>query len=88
MVGSHNFLEYVEFVYYARKLGYSDFFTSDTSPTRWDIKKTFEANARITNKIWNLFDRFDDGEFGALISGGDYVSTFKFIEEHIFKLPT
>ncbi len=86
MVGSHNFLEYVEFIYYAKALGYDDFFTSDTSPTRWDIKETFEANSRITNKVWMMLDRLDGDEFETLIRGGDYLKTFKFIEANIFNL--
>ena len=86
VVGSHNFIEYVEFIYYARELGYDDYFTSDTSPTRWDIKETFEANARITNKIWKMFDRIDTAELSALIRGGDYTKTFKFIETNILHL--
>ncbi|MBU3951260.1 MAG: sugar phosphate isomerase/epimerase, partial [Proteobacteria bacterium] len=50
--GTKHFLEYVEFLYYLKKYNYTDYFTSDTSPTRWDIKGTFEANSRLTNKIW------------------------------------
>ena len=38
-------MEYVEFLYYLKKDGYNDYLTSDTSPTRWDIKGTFEANS-------------------------------------------
>ena len=51
--GTKHFLEYVEFLYYLKKYGYDDYLTSDTSPTRWDIKGTFEANARVTNRIWD-----------------------------------
>ena len=29
------------------KYGYDGYLTSDTSPTRWDIKKMFEANNRL-----------------------------------------
>jgi len=50
-VGTKNFLTYVEFLFYLQEYNYNDFLTSDTSPTRWDIKETFEANVRLTNKI-------------------------------------
>lgn len=86
MVASHNFLEYVEFVYYLQKYNYNDFLTSDTSPTRWDIKGTFEANTRMTNKIWMKLLSIDKEEFESLISGSDYLETWKFIEANILSL--
>ncbi len=84
--GTKHFLEYVEFLYYLKKYGYNDYLTSDTSPTRWDIKGTFEANSRMSNKIWKLLDRIDMDEFQGLIAGGDYLQTWKFIEANIFAL--
>jgi xylose isomerase len=84
--GTKHFLEYAEFLYYLKKLGYADYLTSDTSPTRWDIKGTFEANSRITNRLWAMFDRIDDRTFSKLIAGSDYLKTWKFIEREIFSL--
>lgn len=86
MVGTKHFLDYVEFLYYLQQYNYNDYITSDTSPTRWDIKGTFEANARLTNKIWNLLSKLDKKEFNKLISGNDYLKTWKFIEKNIFSL--
>jgi xylose isomerase len=85
-VGSRNLLAYVEFLWYLQEYRYDGYFTSDTSPTRWDIKGTFEINARMTNKIWNRLAELDRREFKALISGDDYLQTWKFIEERILKL--
>jgi xylose isomerase len=84
--GTKHFLEYVEFLYYLKKYGYEDYLTSDTSPTRWDIKGTFEANSRITNRIWAMLDKIDDRMFSRLISGDDYLKTWKFIEKEILGL--
>jgi xylose isomerase len=84
--GTKHFLEYVEFLYYLKKYGYNDYLTSDTSPTRWDIKGTFEANSRMSNKIWNLLEQIDLDEFEGLIAAGDYLQTWKFIEANIFSL--
>lgn len=86
MVASHNFLEYVEFLYYLQKYNYNDYLTSDTSPTRWDIKGTFEANTRMTNKIWKKLESIDKDEFQTLISGGDFFKTWKFIEADLLSL--
>ncbi len=86
MVASHNFLEYVEFLFYLQEYGYCDFLTSDTSPTRWDICGTFEANARMTQKIWDRLNGLDRRDFRGLIRGGDFLKTWKFIETNIFRL--
>jgi len=86
MVGTHNYIDYLEFLYYLRKDGYTGWYTSDTSPTRWDIKETFEMNARVTQKMWNLLDRIDTEEFEHLLSEGEYLRTWKFLEKHVYGL--
>ncbi|MCF8089055.1 MAG: sugar phosphate isomerase/epimerase [Desulfotignum sp.] len=84
--GTKHFLDYVEFLYYLKKYDYTDYFTSDTSPTRWDIKGTFQANSRLTNKIWNLLDTIDLSALENRMARGDYLKTWQFIERHIFGL--
>jgi len=84
--GTKHFLEYVEFLFYLKQYGYQDYFTSDTSPTRWDIKGTFEANSRMTNRIWALLDKIDSNELKGLLSQDDYLKTWRFIENNIFAL--
>lgn len=84
--GTKHYLDYVEFLYYLRRGGYDDFMTSDTSPTRWDIKGTFEANSRLTNKIWRLLEVVDGNELARLLAGGKYLETWKFIEREFFGL--
>lgn len=84
--GTKHYLEYVEFIFYLKKYGYNDYFTSDTSPTRWDIKGTFEANSRLTNKIWNRLDEIGLDNFDNLMAEGDYLSTWKFIENELFRM--
>ncbi|MFW5883875.1 MAG: sugar phosphate isomerase/epimerase family protein [bacterium] len=81
--GSHTLLEYVEFVYYMKEFGYDDYVTSDTHPTRWDIRRTFEINARLTDKIWSLLDTVGMDEIRKLIDNEDYPTTWRFIEEKI-----
>lgn len=83
-VGSKHLLDYIEFLYYLQKYGYSGFLTADTSPTRWDIKRNFETNARLSKKIWNLLENLDRREIESLIHGDDYMKTWEFIETHMF----
>jgi xylose isomerase len=84
--GTKHYLDYVEFLYYLKKYGYNDFMTSDTSPTRWDIRGTFEANSRLTLKIWKMLHRIDCGELEQLMAAGDYLATWRFVEEQILKV--
>jgi xylose isomerase len=84
--GTKHFLEYIEFIYYLKKYGYNDYLTSDTSPTRWDIRGTFEANSRMSNKIWQRLDEVDGGRLAELMARGDYLETWKFIETNLFGL--
>jgi xylose isomerase len=86
MAASHNFLEYAEFLFYLQELGYDDFLTSDTSPTRWDITGTFEANNRMTRKIWSRLQGIDREAFKALIHGGDFLETWKYVEKELLSL--
>jgi len=85
-VGTKHLLSYIEFLYYLQKYNYKGFFTSDTSPTRWDIKRTFETNARVTNKLMNKLDKIDKKAFEKLINGEDYLETWRFIEENILSI--
>ncbi len=84
--GTKHYLEYVEFLYYLKKYGYDDYITSDTSPTRWDIRGTFEANSRLSNKIWDLLDRIEGDKLEHLMAKGDYLQTWRFIEENLLSL--
>ena len=83
MVGTHNLLDYIEFLYYLQEYEYGDFLTSDTSPTRWDIKGTFAVNTRFTNKIWNKLYSIDREKLNSLVSKRNYLNTWKFIENEI-----
>ena len=84
--GTKHYLEYVEFLFYLKKYGYKDYFTSDTSPTRWDIKGTFEANSRLTNKIWTRLDEIGVDRIDHLMSQDDYLATWQFVEKELFRL--
>ena len=84
--GSKHFLAYAEFLYYLRKYGYDDYVTSDTSPTRYDIKSMFEANNRITAKLLTRLEEMEKKGLDKLMEAGDYMATWKFLEEELFGL--
>jgi xylose isomerase len=86
MAASHNFLEYAEFLHYLQVAGYKDYLTTDASPTRWDIVGFFDANTRMTQKIWTLLQTVGRKELRSLVRGGDFLATWKFIETKILRL--
>lgn len=86
MVATKHYIEYVEFLYYLQELNYKDYLTSDTSPTRWDIKETFEMNARMTEKLWQKLRLMDREELSGLIQGRNHLKTSRFLEQHLFGL--
>jgi xylose isomerase len=60
--------------------------TSDTSPTRWDIKRTFEINGKMTNKIYNKLEEIDMEKVKGQIDKEDYLDTWEFICEEFLGL--
>jgi xylose isomerase len=84
--GSKHLIAYAEFLHYLRRYGYRDYLTSDTSPTRWDITGMFETNNRLTSKLVSALDRMDAAGFDEVLSGDDYLQTWKFIEEELLNL--
>ena len=67
-------------------MGYDGWFTSDTSPTRWDVAGTFEANARLSSKIERLLDRVGDDAILESMRKGDYLATWRFVESKLLGL--
>ena len=60
--------------------------TSDTSPTRWDIRGTFEMNARVTKKLWDRLLSVDRDELARLIASESFLETWNFIENDLLNL--
>lgn len=83
---SQNLLEYMEFIYYLKKFNYTDYITSDTSPTRTNIQKTFEANARLTNKISGKIDALGMDWFEELFTMKDYMEAWLLMENELLGL--
>ncbi len=43
-------------------------------------------NVRLTNKLWALLERQSPRELEALIAEGDYLQTWRWIEEKLLSL--
>ena len=81
--GSHTLLEYIEFIFYLKEFGYDGYLTSDTHPTRWDMRRMFEINSRLTEKIWKLLDTVGMDALRSMLDNEDYPTTWHFIETNI-----
>jgi xylose isomerase len=81
--GTKHYLEYVELLAYLKRAGYAGWFTSDSSPTRWEAKPFFEANARLTNAIWAILEQVGEAELRKRIGAEDYMATWRWIETEI-----
>ncbi len=86
IAGSRHLLDYIEFLYYLVEYEYDGYLTSDTSPTRLDIAETFEANARLTDKIWERLLTIDRSTLGRLVKKRDFIATWKFVENELLRL--
>jgi xylose isomerase len=86
MVGTNHYLAYAEFLYYLQAYDYDDFLTSDTSPTRLDLQGTFEVNTRLTTRLWRKIHQVRP-MLDELVGQGDYLKTWRFIEDTFFARP-
>ncbi len=84
--GSRSMMQYIEFIYYLKKFNYQGWLTSDTSPTRWDIVKMFEANIRVTNRISNRIDEIGMSNFGESLNKKEYMDIWADLEEYFIKI--
>jgi len=82
--GSKHIIENLEFVYYLKKYGYDDYLTSDTSPTRWNIVKVFEANNNFTSKMEQIINKMEANGFEKVRNDPDFMKVWAFIEKHLY----
>jgi xylose isomerase len=78
-------IEHLEFLYYIKKFGYKDWITSDTSPTRWNIKKVFEANTKISKDFEQILDKMEEDGFEEILKSDEYMDIWEFVRVHLFK---
>lgn len=84
--GSHSLMQYIEFIYYLKKFNYKGWLTSDTSPTRWDIVKMFQANVSMTNQISNRIDEIGMSTFEETLRKREYMDIWADLQKHFIKI--
>jgi xylose isomerase len=79
-VGSVHYIEFVELLYWLRRIGYDGWFSLDQFPQREDPVRALSASIRAVKRMEELLDRVDAGELGQKISEHDPLAVFELIE--------
>jgi xylose isomerase len=84
--GTHSLLTYIEFIYYLHQFGYQGYLTSDTQPTRWDARRTIEANIVVTERIENRIASVGLERISEFVQSADPIATFEFLQTEVLGL--
>lgn len=84
IVGSVHTLEYLEFIYWLRKTGYSGYMTLDQFPFREDGRDAVNESALWLDCLENVIDNADMGEIDYIISRKDAIAASRLMRNLIF----
>jgi len=74
MVGSVNFIQTLEFIYYLKKYNYQGVVYFDTFPIREQPLEELQANIRMYNKIDSLIDQIGMSKIQSIIDRNDAIA--------------
>jgi xylose isomerase len=66
--GAYNIMDFVEFFFYLRKVGYGDWCAYDIFPKETDRRETFEAAIRLTKRLVELSERIDERKMADMLA--------------------
>jgi xylose isomerase len=66
--GAYNFCDFIEFLYYLKQLGYSDYFAYDVFPKEINAIENFNAVTYVTRLLCSLVERLDKNEVSKLLA--------------------
>lgn len=81
IVGSVHSLEYLEFIYWLRKTGYTGYMTLDQFPYREDGRDAVEESARWLDALETVIDRADMKEIESVISRNDAIEASRLMRK-------
>ena len=84
IVGSVHTIEYLEFMYWLKRTGYSGYITADQFPYREDGRDAVNESIRWLKVFEDVIDRADMGEIEATIAKRDGVAASKLMRKLIF----
>lgn len=65
--GAYNFWDFIEFIYYLRKLGYNDWISYDVFPKEIDTVENFNVVTNTTSKLFEIAGRLNSEKIEALL---------------------
>ncbi len=85
MVGSVHLQEYLELLYWIKKVGYSGWYSLDVFPYREDGVKSADESIEWLKAMIKAVDSVDDSEIEAVIKSGDAVGALALIRKMLFR---
>ena len=81
IVGSVHTLEYLEFIYWLRRTGYTGYMTLDQFPYREDGKEAVAESAKWLDALEEVLDRADMDEIAAVIEKNDAIAASRLMRK-------
>lgn len=77
--GAYNFWDFVEFLFYLKRLGYDDWFAYDVFPKEIDTVETFNVVTNITLKLISIANRLDPTVVDGLLAKRNPAESMKYL---------
>ncbi len=84
IVGSIHHVEYIELLFWLRKLNYQGWYSMDQYPYREDGKKALTESIETVKAIEKVIDKYGDDRISELISQGDATEITAAVREMLF----
>ena len=83
--GAYNFLDFIEFLYYLKVIGYEDWIAYDVFPKEIDMVENFNAVTKITRKLQQIAGSLDQNEISRMLEKRNPAQSIAYIYEKLFK---
>jgi xylose isomerase len=85
IVGSSHFQDYIEILYWLKKIGYNGWYSLDQFPYRDEGVGACRESIAMLKAMMKIVDRIDDKEFDKIVSECDAVKSMAFLRKIIFQ---
>jgi len=79
IAGTVHFLEFLEFLFWLKKIGYSGWYSFDQYPAREDPIKAIQSSIENLEFFKRIIENVDFSEFKEAFENQDFVKSFKLI---------
>jgi xylose isomerase len=83
--GAYNFMDFIEFLYYLRIIGYEDWIAYDVFPKEIDMVENFNAVTKVTRKLQALAADLDQAGIEALLEERNPAKSILYFYDRLFK---